>query len=291
MKNKTNGILAGAVLFAAFIAMVGMASCNKGESYRQTNLKVYLTDHPAEFDNVLVNIVSVEAKIDSGRSSCKDDRHGDRPEHFDFDGDDHQRRSDEFGYWTPLGFSAGSYDVLALRNGVDTLLGTASFSGTLRKIRIGVTSVTVVKAGVSYPVVLDPTQQNYLYVRVHDTDMDHRPDSSKVWVDFDLGRSIVESNGRFYLRPVLKPFNDRSFGGIEGNVTPKEAGAVVTAYGASDTAVAIPDSRGHYCIRGLDPGTYRLVFDGNNGYADKQLANVAVTRGQKTRVEDVVLVK
>jgi hypothetical protein len=291
MSNKTNGILAGAVLFTAFIAMVGMASCKKGDSFRQTNLRVYLTDHPAEFDNVMVNIVSVEAKIDSGRASCKDDRHGDRPEKFDHDGDDHHRRSDAFGYWTPLGFGAGTYDVLALRNGVDTLLGSVSFSGMLRKIRIGVTSVTVVKAGVSYPVVLDPTMQNYLYVRVHVTDMDHRPDSSHVWVDFDLGRSIVESNGKFYLRPVLKPFNDRSFGGIEGGVTPKEAGAVVTAFGATDTATAIPDARGHYCIRGLDPGSYRIVFDGNNGYADKVVSNVSVTRGQKTRVEDVVLTK
>jgi len=287
MGSKTKGILAGTFLFAAFMAIIGMSSCEKGESYRQTNLKVYLTDHPAEFDNVLVSIVSVEAKVDSGRASCRDDR----PERFDHDGDDHQRRSDDFGYWTPLSFSPGSYDVLALRNGIDTLLGTASFTGTLRKLRIGVSGVTVVKAGVSHPVVLDPTLQNYLYVRVHDTDMDHRPDSSKVWVDFDLARSIVESNGRFYLRPVLKPFNDRSFGGIEGGVTPREAAVVVTAFGATDRATAIPDVRGHYCIRGLDPGTYRLVFDGNNGYADKVVTGVSVTRGRKTRVEDVVLAR
>ena len=80
------GILAGAASFASFLAMVGMTSCSKDDSYRQTNLQVYLTDHPAEFDNVLVNIVSVEAKVDSGRASCKDDRHGDRPERFDPDG-------------------------------------------------------------------------------------------------------------------------------------------------------------------------------------------------------------
>jgi hypothetical protein len=291
MSTKTMGILAGAAFFAAFLAMVGMTSCSKGDSYRQTNLQVYLTDHPAEFDNVLVNIVSVEAKVDSGRASCKDDRHGDRPERFDPDGDDHQRRSDDFGYWTPLSFSPGTYDVLALRNGIDTLLGTASFTGTLRKLRIGVSSVTVVKAGVSHPVVLDPALRNYLYVRVHDADMDHRSDSSRVWVDFDLARSIVEANGRFYLRPVLKPFNDRNFGGIAGLVTPQDAAAVVTAYGATDTATAIPDATGHYCIRGLDPGSYRLVFDGNNGYADRQVAAVSVVRGRKTRVEDVVLTK
>ena len=291
MKSNTQGILMGTVLFAAFLALLGIVSCSKGDQYRQTNLQVYLTDHPAEFDKVLVNIQSVDAKIDTGKASCRDDHHGDRPGHVDFDGDDHHRRSDEFGTWTSLSFSPGTYDVLALRNGLDTLLGTVSFSGTLRKIRIGVTQVTVVKAGVSYPVVLDPALQNYLYVRVHDADMDHRTDSSKVWVDFDLGRSIVESNGRFYLRPVLKPFNDRHFGGIEGSVLPQEAGAVVTAFGATDTAMAIPDSKGHFCIRGLDAGSYRLVFDGNNGYVDKTVSNVAVSAGQKTRVADVVLTK
>jgi hypothetical protein len=156
---------------------------------------------------------------------------------------------------------------------------------------MGVSSVTVVKNGVSHPVILDPAMQNFIYVHVHNKELDKRADSSKVWVDFDVSRSIVEKNGQFYLRPVLKPFNDRNFGGLEGSVTPSEAGVIVTAYGSTDTATAIPDKRGHYCIRGLDGGNYKLVFDANNGYIDTTINNVSVSVGRKTRVAAVVLKK
>jgi hypothetical protein len=279
--------------FAVASAALTFIACQKGDVQHNetTALKVYLTDHPADYDQVLVNITTVEAKIDTGKATCKDDRHGSRPEAFDHHGDDHRSRKDAFGFWQTLSFKPGSYDLLTLRNGVDTLLATGTVTGTIRKIRMGVSSVTVVKKGVSYPVILAPEMQNYIYVHLHSKELDKSADSSKVWVDFDVSRSIVEQNGQFYLRPVLKPFNDRNFGGLEGSVTPSEAGVVVTAYGSTDTASAIPDKRGQYCIRGLDGGSYKLVFDAKNGYIDTTINNVSVTAGRKTRVAAVVLKK
>lgn len=291
MNNNLKALMTGT--FAVAAAAITFVACQKGDvrNNETTALKVYLTDHPADYDQVLMNITTVEAKIDTGKATCKDDRHGSRPEAFDHHGDDHRSRKDAFGFWQTLGFKAGSYDLLTLRNGVDTLIATGTVTGTIRKIRIGVSSVTVVKSGVSYPVIIDPEMQNYIYVHVHSKELDKRADSSKVWVDFDVSRSIIEQNGKFYLRPVLKPFNDRNFGGLEGSVTPTDAGVVVTAYGSTDTATAIPDKRGHYCIRGLDGGNYKLVFDANNGYIDTTINNVVVSTGRKTRVADVVLKK
>lgn len=72
---------------------------------------------------------------------------------------------------------------------------------------------------------------------------------------------------------------------------PREAAAIVTAYGASDTATAIPDSAGRYCIRGLDAGTYKLAFDAGNGYIDTTISGVQVSKGRRTRVADVLLKK
>ena len=291
MNKNLKALMTGT--FAVATAALTFVACQKGDvrNNETSALKVYLTDHPADYDQVLVSITTVEAKIDTGKATCKDDRHGRRPEAFDHDGDDHRSRKDDFGFWQTLSFTPGSYDLLTLRNGVDTLLATGTVTGTIRKIRMGVNSVTVVKNGVSYPVVLDPAMQNYIYVHVHSKELDKSRDSSKVWVDFDVSRSIVEQNGKFYLRPVLKPFNDRNFGGLEGSVTPTDAGVVVTAYGSTDTATAIPDKRGNYCIRGLDGGNYKLVFDANNGYNDTTINNVAVTAGRKTRVAAVVLKK
>lgn len=291
MKKNLKNLMTGTIAVAA--AAIAFVACQKGDvqNNETTALKVYLTDHPADFDKVLVNITTVEAKIDTGKATCKDDKHGRRPEAFDHDGDDHRSRRDAFGFWQTLSFTPGSYDLLTLRNGVDTLLATGTVTGTIRKIRMGVSSVTVVKNGVSYPVILSADLQNYIYVHVHNKELDRGNDSSKVWVDFDVARSIVEQNGQYYLRPVLKPFNDRNFGGLEGSVTPTDAGVVVTAYGSTDTATAMPDKRGNYCIRGLDGGSYKLVFDANNGYIDTTINNVSVTAGRRTRVAAVVLKK
>ena len=291
MNNNLKALMTGT--FAVAAAAITFVACQKGDVHNNetTALKVYLTDHPAEYDQVLVNITTVEAKIDTGKGTCKDDRHGSRPEAYDHHGDDHRSRKDAFGFWQTLSFKPGSYDLLTLRNGVDTLIATGTVTGTIRKIRIGVSSVTVVKNGVSYPVVLSADLQNFIYVHVHSKELDRGTDSSKVWVDFDVSRSIVEQNGKFYLRPVLKPFNDRNFGGLEGSVTPTEAGVVVTAYGSTDTASAIPDKRGNFCIRGLDGGNYKVVFDANNGYIDTTINNVAVAAGRKTRLATVVLKK
>ena len=88
-----------------------------------------------------------------------------------------------------------------------------------------------------------------------------------------------------YVIPVFR------FGGLEGKVKPREAAAIVSAYGASVTATAIPDNAGRYCIRGLDAGMYKLVFDAGNGYIDTTISSVQVSKGRRTRVADIVLKK
>jgi hypothetical protein len=281
------------ILTAAFAAVAILISCQKGDLGNRdtTALKVYLTDHPADFEKVLMNITNVEAKIDTGKGTCRDDRRGDRPGDTDHHGDDRGRRSDEYGFWKALDIKAGEYDVLSLRNGVDALIASATVQGTIRKLRITVSALSVVKNGVTYPVVLDGETGNQLYVHMHERELHRSGDSSKVVVDFDLARSIVERNGAYYLRPAMKPFNDRNFAGLEGIVTPADAKVVVTAYGPSDTASAIPGPSGKYCIRGLEQGTYRLVFDSNNGYRDTTLQNIVVTNGSRIRVPEVVMKK
>ena len=282
------------ITYSASLAILalGYAACEKtgASSEQASSLKVYLTDHPAEFDQVLVTVTAAEAKIDTSEH-CKDDGYGTRNGHQDENGDDHRARNDSFGYWQSLDVKAGTYDVLTLRNGVDTLLATGSIDGTIRKIRITVSAVNVVINGNTYPVKLAADTGNYLYVRVHQEHLQSSGDTTGLWIDFDVSRSIVDVNGTYYLRPVLKSFCDRNSGGLEGHVTPLEAAPVVTAYNNSDTATAIPDALGNFRIRGLSPGIYTVVFDGSNGYRDTALYNVQASRGRKTVLPEVVLKK
>lgn len=254
------------------------------------NLKVYITDDPAHFDKLLVEIKTVEVKLDTGLHK-DDDGWGRRGDSLDRDDDDDRRGRDDFGQWDTLSMTAGVYDILSLRNGVDTLLAQGNIKGTVRKIRITVGEVTVVKDGVSYPVNMLPGNRNYIYVKVGKEHFRRNGSSTATWVDFDVARSIVEINGKYYLKPVLKPFCDNNFGEIKGEVAPADARAVIKVYNSSDTATAIPNKDGKFKVRGLADGTYSVRYDGNNGYADTTVANVKVSKGRETELAKVTLRK
>lgn len=279
-------------LFFSLIILVAVFifdSCTKSEysaSGSEEQLSVYLTDHPADFDKVLVQVTMVEVKLDTS-SHRNDDSYGDR----DMDDDDHRKGHDEFGHWDTLKVNPGTYDLLTLRNGVDTLLAQGTINGKARKIRITVGSVTVVKDSISYAVSLLPGAQNYLYIKLHDKHIQRSGNVQQLWLDFDVSRSIVEINGKYYLRPVLKPFCDKNSGELEGKVGPAEASAIVRVYNASDTATAIPDKKGEFRIRGLAEGDYSVLYDGSNGYQDTTISNVKITKGRDTKIQAVTLKK
>ena len=290
MTTKMKKVLV-AVSFIFFASVVFVA-CQKSDAGKPSNgqsLSVYLTDGPGKFDKVLLQINMVEAKLDTSAEHMHDDQFGDHNGMKDVDGDDDHRGHDEFGQWDTLDIKPGSYDLLSLRNGVDALLATGTINGTIRKIRITIGSVTVIKDGVSYNVNMMPGLTNYLYIHIHNEHINSSGNDKKLWVDFDVARSIIEINGKFYLRPVLKPFCDKNFAEIEGVVLPAAAGAVVKAYNATDTASAIPENDGRYKIRGLPEGTYSISFLGSNGYKDTTISNISITKGKDTKVATVTL--
>jgi hypothetical protein len=240
---KTNKFFLG--LASAVIAMVLVFSaCTKSGVNGNSSVAVFLTDGPGDFDAVNIDIQKVEVKVDKDEKNKRDENRN----RLDDDKDDHLKRKDDFGEWIDLGFAPKVIDVLSLRNGIETQLGTANIdAGTVRKIRITLgTKNSVVKAGVTYDLLLDSQTSNFLYVKLFD---DHRERGNrndvKVWVDFDIASSIVEANGKFYLKPVLRPFCNANFGEIEGKVLPLDAKAVVrVSDGAGFNAVALPFSSG-----------------------------------------------
>lgn len=285
--------LAFSVLSLFLVFALVFQSCTKDEfssSGATQNLAVYLTDDPAQFDKVLVQINSVEVKLDTGEHRGDDD-FGDRSGKKDDDSDDDRKGHDEFGQWDTLNVAPGQYDILSLRNGVDTLLAQGAINGTVRKIRIAIGAVTVVRDGVSYPVNLLPGVSNYLYIKVHKEHMRDSGSTKKLWIDFDISRSIIEINGKYYLRPVLKPFCDKNTGELKGVVLPDAARAIVRVYNAFDTATAIPGREGKFRIRGLSDGTYSVLYKASNGYRDTTITNVNVAKGKESELPKVTLKK
>jgi len=281
MKNKL------LVFSVATFLLLGFSSCSKNESPTNQKIDIYLTDGPADFDAVNIEILAVDIKVDTSSEHRNNDHYGDNDDHRD----DHLRRRDEFGVWQTVNFTPGIYDVLKLRNGIDSLIASTTVNGTVRKIRFTLGSNnTVVVNGVSQPLTLQNPTQNYLYVSLKERHRGRGTGGSlAVWVDFDLARSIVLVNGQYYLRPVLRPFCNSNFGEVEGRVLPAAAAAIVKVYNGTDTASAIPNPDGFFKVRGLNQGNYSVLIDAITPYRDTTISNVAVLTGRDTRIGTITL--
>jgi hypothetical protein len=293
MNMKTLKIsLVAASLLVAFMLIFSGCTKNGIDASAGGKVAVYLTDGPGEFDAVFIDIQKVEVKIDtSSAHKDNDDRCKD-----DDDRDDHQKRKDDYGEWVDIKFTPAVIDVLSLRNGVETKLGEANIlTGTVRKIRITLgTQNSVVKNGVTSTLELRNETNNFLYVKLYDKHRERNANNSNVsvWVDFDVANSIYEKDGKFYLKPVLRPFNNKNFGEVEGKVLPLEAKAVVRiTNGAGFNGVALPNREGKFKLRGLESGTYTVTVQGLAPYLDKVISNVVVTKGKETELGVITLTK
>ena len=249
-----------------FMASFVFSSCNKDQG--KSRLTVYLTDAPAAYDAVNIEIVRMEIKAttDQGENG-----------------------------WQELPLSAGIYNLLDFTNGMDTLLSTVELpAGKISQLRLILgTNNTIVVNGTTMELPLETpsAQTSGLKFNIH-ADLVEGVEY-KMWIDFDAARSVVvNGNDDYILKPVLRTFTEATSGAIKGNVQPEAAQAVIHAIAGSDSLSALPDAvTGDYLIRGVPPGTWQVVADGNNGYVDQTRDNIAVTLGNLTIVDTITLVQ
>lgn len=112
----------------------------------------------------------------------------------------------------------------------------------------------------------------------------------RLWIDFDAARSIVsKGNGEYSLKPVIRQFTEATSGAIKGYVSPVTIPANVFAIANGDTIGAIPGTDGKFLLRGLAEGSYKVVVDAADGYADKTIENVDVEVGKVTDLGTISL--
>jgi len=245
------------LIIGSSIGLLFLASCNDSEGSDTATVNVRLTDGPAAYDAVNIDIQRIE--INSN------------------------------GEWTALNFpSPGVYNLLNFKNGTDTVLGQAVLpTGEVSQMRmiLGANNSLVVN-GVNYPLQTPSAQQSGLKFNWHQTLAANG--AYTVWIDFDAGRSVVKTgNGSYILKPVIRTFSELTNGQIKGYVQPQAADAVVHAIVASDTiATAIPNPDGFFMFSGLQQGTYTVSYDADNatGYVDENTNNVSVVFGQITNL-------
>jgi hypothetical protein len=299
MKTNVNAL----VIFSAFtVSIFSFSSCSKeidqttGNSFRldpngiAKNFTVLLTDGPADYQQVVLDIQKVEIKEDLDNTHYYDDQFADN----DDNADDHLFATDSFGVWKSLNFEAKPIDVSALRNGLETELGNVNTYNRVRKVRltVGANNFIVDQNGDKQPLILENDSAKYIYANLHQNDVDYISSNVQeiVRLDFNISKSVKEDNGTFILSPEMRAFSLTSYGEVEGKVYPYNIKAIVTIEdGHGNVFLAIPNLDGSFKVRGLPSNdNYTLTFEAS-GYKTQVINNVQVVAGRASIIDTVSL--
>lgn len=165
-----------------FAALLLSYACQKESGHGK--IKVLMTDAPADFTEVNVNITEVWAHY-SGNENTN-------------------------GGWIELDANPGFYDLLQLQNGVTEVIAdpTTIPIGKITQLRLilgedNYAVENVNSISVQHPLLLSSQDKNGLKVNLKSDIIPN--ETIVVTLDFDAGKSIVETgSGEYKLKPVLK---------------------------------------------------------------------------------------
>jgi hypothetical protein len=250
-----------------------------------------MMDGPINFDSVLIDIRQVVVEIDTGTTQNA----ADQPNQWDAGYCGFGRSaSNKSVIWDTLGITPGIYNLLALRNGTDTLLASGLYpTGKIIKIQItlGSDNSVYTDSTTSYPLeIFGPNP--YFTINVSRTNVqDVTNNQFKLWLDFNLSRSIFFWNGEFLLQPYFTVFNDMMTAKVQGQVLPHGAGALVTGINGTDTIYAVPFWNGQYQFRNVPAGNWSFTFKGTTGYSDTTFSSIAVDSMKTVNLPTITLHK
>jgi hypothetical protein len=244
------------------IAIIALAfvfiQCSDDNVKLTTPVKIRLTDAPAQFDKVNIDVQGIQIHSSNDENS-------------------------EDGWIDMNLLNAGVYDLLEFNNGLDTLLVDQDMpSGTVSQMRLILgENNSVVIGGISYDLDTPSAQTSGLKFQIHDDFL--AGIEYKLWIDFDAARSIVATgNGKYKLKPVIRTFNEATTGAISGSINPAEALPTIHAIIGLDTISTIAEVNGNFLIKGLQAGTYKLDLMPIDGYTEKEIEGVEVNNGTVT---------
>lgn len=238
-----------------------LLACSSDHEENAT-LAVYLTDAPADYQQVNIDIQGVEVNVGDEQSSG----------------------------WTTLQVETGVYDVLELTGGIEALLGTMSLpAGKIDQIRLKLGENNSIMINDEIESLTTPSAQTSgLKLNVHATL--EAGVTYKLLLDFDAARSIIHNgNNSFSLKPVIRTFVEAQSGAIKGSVTPVESNPAIYAIIDQDTlATAFANqSTGEFLLRGLPSGNIKVTFEPIEGFNSKVIEDVTVDIGEVTDVGEV----
>jgi hypothetical protein len=150
-----------------------LTACNKDSE--NSKLEVRLTDAPAIFDEVNIDLINVNVNLRKDTAS-----------------------------WINMETNAGVYNLLGLQNGTDTLIASATLPGdAVQEIRFVLGSNNSVKVGgVDFPLVIPSGAESGLKLKIN---KELNSPLETLIIDFDAALSIrIDGPGDYKLIPVLR---------------------------------------------------------------------------------------
>jgi len=288
--------LTGSLTFLALLG-ISLSSCSRSGSADIDpnpttgirNVNLYLSDAPADFQNVFVDIQKIEVKVDLDRTHEFDDSYGDTDEDYD-----DTETADDYGRWVSLNFTPQTMDVLALRNGLERLLGNATVPTRIRKVRftLGQESYLIDGESQHFRMTLVNELENLVYLRVKSSDIDNSlPGNVDLRADFDLARSVEKVGDEYIIRPRMRLFNLQTTGNVIGNIAPTPVGArvLITDGNGFETGAIPAVEEGFFRVRGLKPGTVYMVTVTAPDFTPYEIRDVMVNVGEDMSLGEINL--
>lgn len=248
------------LIIASLIAAGLMAGCDLSSSGNsEGTLNVRLTDAPATYEAVYIDIQTVELNV----------------------GTEQQEE------WQTISNGPMRLDLLKLNNGADTLLGTAELeAGTYNQLRfiLGDNNEVIIDGESNNLTVPSGLETGY---KVNLNAVVTEDSATTKIIDFDAARSIaVTGNGQYILNPVLKVYSPEETGTISGQLVPQGIPALVSAkIGNEVLATTYAEADGTFRLGGLDENVYKVLIEPDSQqYADTTLFERSVTKGENTEL-------
>ncbi len=261
---KTKILLLTAVTALSF----SFYACTKNESAStgKARMQVALTDGPGNYEEVNIDVQDVRINYSNDTSK---------------------------GWVSLAGVKTGSYDVLRLANGKDTLLADAQINaGRIQQIRLVLGTNNFVRVdGERYDLKTPSAQQSGLKLKINQDVAEGV--TYKLLMDFDASRSIVKTGkGKYILKPVIRTSLVAIGGSVKGYVLPNSFATAVYALQGADTVAGTYTVDGSYMLKGLTAGTYSLAFvPSDMTYKNETKTGINITTNNVTVVDTVKLVQ
>ncbi|MEQ8523466.1 DUF4382 domain-containing protein [Gracilimonas sp.] len=272
-------------LLLILVTSFAFTACNTNSGSGTGTMKISLTDAPAAYDEVNIEIRQVLVNKDEDAEEPEDN--GEDTDDGEEDGDD-----EENGWYSILDDSM-TVNLLDYQNGATLELGETELeAGQYNQIRLILgDDNNVVIDGETYALTTPSAQQSGYKLLVN-ADVEEGQVYELV-IDFDASQSIVETgNGMYILKPVLRSVDLEEQASISGTVLPLDAEPYVYAIVGEDTVGTQPDAEGNFRIVGLENDTYKVSFNPtNDAYADSLVEGIELEDGEEFEFEETIELK